>query len=75
MSFSNLEDKEDKPKKTRISSPTRFNNKSALKKELRILIECLGFGHGKYKEFPQYKIQNSSHLKARINELIDLISK
>lgn len=47
------------------------DNKLKLKKELRILVECLGFGHGKYKEFPEYDIKNSSELKARIYELIE----
>jgi len=51
------------------SSPSP--KRTELKKELRILVECLGFGHGKYKEFPEYAIQNSSHLKARIYELIE----
>lgn len=72
MSFSNLKSQQKQEK--REPKPVRIQpkiNKEALKKELRILIECLGFGHGKYKEFPEYNILNSSMLKARIYEIIE----
>lgn len=48
-------------------------DKNKLKKELRILIGCLGYGHKKYKEFPMYKINNSVQLNERIHEIIDIL--
>jgi len=57
--------------KSKEEQATQRINRSKLKKELRILVECLGFGHGKFKEFPEYNILNSSMLKARIYEIIE----
>jgi len=53
-----------KPKKK-----TKFTKEDSLN-ELCVLIECLGFGHKKFLEFPQYNITNSSELKPRIYRLI-----
>lgn len=74
------------PKKERIVSNKRIVSKdtindtnselattSELKKELRILIQCLGYGHNRFKDFPEYHIKNSSELSARIYEIIETI--
>lgn len=71
MKYKDISNQNRTPSKTQKSRVDR----KALKKELRILVECLGFGNNRYREFPEYNIKNSSVLKARINELIDLISK
>lgn len=52
----------------------RMNLLEKYKDELRDLIECLGYGHKRFMDFPQYNISNSSQLKSRINSLVDKIS-
>lgn len=47
--------------------------KAKLKKELDILIKCLGFGHKEYLKFKEYNIRNSVELNTRINEIIRLL--
>jgi hypothetical protein len=76
MSFSNFN--KVKPKNGQNPPPRTPRsklNKSKLKKELRILISCSRSGHKKYLEHPKYDINDAEELNARINELIDLISK
>ena len=56
--------------RTKIST-----KKQNQKKELRILIACSRSGHKRYLNYPEYNIKTPEELNARINELIDLISK
>lgn len=60
--------KQDKKKAPRSQPKV---DKEALKTELRNLIGCLGFGHGRYEKFKEYGIRNTTELHTRINDIID----
>lgn len=53
--------------------PTINKKRKELKRELYILIKCLGYGHKAYLKFPQYKIKNSIELDYRIKELLEML--